>query len=155
MNRELLPQPVIESLAAGNPPFEHDHEEVIVSMAQEISAARQRIAEMELDNGALTALQADLGKQLETERKVHDYNRSLLAQSNADHNALVVEKARLTAILRAVYPVYRAAETWDRALGWNGDPAVSLSRSCHTARAALTPDLVAALRAAGVEVEGG
>lgn len=49
MIRPPLPQPVIEALADGSPPVGRDFEEVIVSMAQELTAARQRILELEAE----------------------------------------------------------------------------------------------------------
>lgn len=56
-SRPPLPQEVIELLADGSPPVGHDIEEVIVSMAQELKALRQRA--MTADTDPMTDLQRE------------------------------------------------------------------------------------------------
>lgn len=64
-----------------------------------------------------------------------------------EHDALRRETYSYVAALRAIYPVYRAVRKY-LALD---EPFDAIEAAVTTARAALTPDLVAALRAAGLE----
>ncbi len=120
--------------------LETKHADELADSASNLAIARQRIADLE---------------------SACDAHSSTADEANERASAARLELERLTAILRAIYPVYRAAVAMSP--DWN-DPSGSFSRidamnehcaaidrSASAARAALTPDLIAALQAAGLE----
>jgi chromosome segregation ATPase len=120
--------------------------------------------QLEAAHGKLSGYKGDLK---ETQARVGELHRDLAAsqQRIAELEAVVdantdtavhaltdaqSHSADLTAALRAIAPVYRAAEgqliaveTW----GDEGAAAVELLRAIYTARAALTPELLAMIEA--------
>lgn len=118
------------------------------STMTELTAAQQRIAELEIE--------------LAEEYNEHERLRSIQLHTAA--RLVRTSQARrdhAESTIRTIWPVYRAAvdcETSDRE-NENGEyisherAGLNLSRALDVARAALTPDVLAALKAMGLEIE--
>lgn len=118
------------------------------STMTELTAAQQRIAELEIE--------------LAEEYNEHERLRSIQLHTAA--RLVRTSQARrdhAESTIRTIWPVYRAAvdcETSDRE-NENGEyisherAELNLSRALDVARAALTPDVLAALKAMGLEIE--
>lgn len=143
----------LEAAQASRDSFLERHD-IWMSEATGLAAAQQRIAELEqivvgnpVALGALLKAKDQRIAELEAEAvEADEYWAKRL-------NELEAENAQLTAALRAIAPVYRAAVDEDReAIGAPSrahDAAVDLLESAiSTARAALTPDLQAVIERA-------
>lgn len=129
---------------------------VIDKLTKELDAALARVKELEM----IWDKQAALIRHLESEAIKETMATHKLAEDHERQGMDLAFHRRLgsdlAAIIRAIYPVYRAAKWWDRArllrvVVEEIKANAALSTALDTARAALTPDLVAAIKAAGVE----
>lgn len=112
------------------------------------------------DRAALGAVEVD---KREAECRASRQRIAELEAARDRGYALAVRADQLEAILRAIYPVYRAVDSWakESELVKAGVPGADVDRcfaleeqadsAVSTARTALTPDIVAALERLGLE----
>lgn len=119
-----------------SPPTEQRTERIRLRV--DLNAAQQRIAELDTEqvkqDAFITKLQSD------------DL-RNIAVHRERDERLLEAKAA-----LRAIWPVYQTAVPWHESSTWSGIMAVALSRAINGARANLTPEILAALKAMGLDI---
>lgn len=133
----------------------HNHRRADAAEA-DLSAAQRRIAELETSRAEIKEISTpgpDGAHQMIGKMRslIHEFEQQWAPTYPTHMTEIKQETASVaTAAIRAVWPVYRAAVIWSEA--FTGTSAFdALETAVVTARAALTPEILAALERAGLE----